>query len=135
MLSINDYLLQEKRKIMNVSVIIVLFTFFIVLSLIIFNHKLRIYDYISYNAVVKSDKEIIIPYDINNLESITKSKNLLIDNKSYKYKVKEINSNNIVIILNKKQDFLITNNIFMIKIITKDKGVFSYICDMIGGML
>lgn len=142
MISIQDSLLEYKRKIPSILLIWMMILTFIIISLIIINQVVTIKNYYLTEGIIQ-DKSISIYVLVKDLDKVVDNNNLYINNKKYSYKVKEINKEiitsdtnfykEVILSVNLDYKLLIDNNIIELKFIVKEMTIFEYIIDLIKG--
>ncbi|MBQ7104831.1 MAG: hypothetical protein IJN90_03145 [Bacilli bacterium] len=94
MIDINDYKQIYNKKIKSVTKIWVLFIIFIIIGIIYINNSFKYIRYYSNLGEYKKDN-LYIYVLIDDLNKITKNNKVLIENKEFAYKIKEISEENI----------------------------------------
>lgn len=142
MLSIENYLLEYKRKLPTMLFLWMMILTFIIISLVTINKLVTIKNYYLNEGIIK-DKSIIIYVSVKDLYKVVDNNVLYINNKKYNYKIqkisKEIITDNtnfykeITLHVNLDYKLLIDNNIVQLKFVVNEMTIFEYIVNLIKG--
>lgn len=142
MLSIENYLLEYKRKLPTMLFLWMMILTFIIISLVTINKLVTIKNYYLNEGIIK-DKSVIIYVSVKDLYKVVNNSTLYINNRKYNYKIQKIseeiitNNNNfykeITLYVNLDYKLLIDNNIVELKFIVNEMTIFEYIVNLIKG--
>lgn len=134
MIDINDYKILFQRKDKNITKIWIAVLLIIIIGTIYINNRFKYYDYYS-NIGEYQENYLNLYVLIDDLEKITKNKEIYIENKKFAYTIKEISKDNIYlnnnyykeikISIEKKE--LIDNEVVDIKIIIDESTLLEYV--------
>jgi hypothetical protein len=144
MLSINEFLLEYKRKIPSILLLWTIILTFIICGLLIINKTVTINNYYHTEGIVK-DKNICIYVLLKDLEKVIHNNEFYIKNKKYNYTIRQIDEEVIVngtyfykellLEINPNENILIDNNVVDINFIVRKMTIFEYIINLIKGEL
>lgn len=134
MIDINDYKILFQRKDKNITKIWIFVLLIIIIGIIYINNRFKYYDYYS-NIGEYQDNYLNLYVLIDDLEKITKNKEIYIENKKFAYTIKEISKDNIYlnnnyykeIKISLEENELIDNEVVDIKIIIDESTLLEYV--------
>ena len=144
MQSINEFLLEYKRRIPNILLLWTIILTFIIFGLFVINKTVTINNYYHVEGIVK-DKNICIYVLLKDLDKVIGNSELYISNSKYNYIISEISEETIasdtnfykkvLLKINTKDIIFIDNNVININFIVKKMTIFEYIINLIEGEL
>lgn len=134
MISINDYLLYNKRNINNLYWIWLVILFFIIIVFLFINFNFKYYEYYSFKGEVK-DNYINIYVENSKIKKIIENENIKIEKEMFAYKVIEVSKDNIfdnglyykLVKLSIDKKGIVEGETFDLKIITDSSSLIEYL--------
>lgn len=134
MISINDYILYNKRNVNNLYWIWLVILFFIIIVFLFINFNFKYYEYYSFKGEVK-DNYIDIYVENSKIKKIIENENIKIEKEMFAYKVIEVSKENIfdnglyykLVKLSIDKKDILEGETFDLKIITDSSSLIEYL--------
>lgn len=137
MIDINDYKIIYKQNIISITRLWIFILFFIIIGILIINKSFKYKDYFESIGEYK-DNYISMYVMVDDIKLISNKKKIIINDKIFAYKVKEISDENVYMNNNYYKEIKLEinnkfkeNEVINIKIIIEEKTLLEYVFETV----